>query len=105
MFRGIVHFVDNGGIVDHHCLNCFALFCFQGLGYKISLLEETFEAVIKSLPVNKACEVYHSLLLKQIEAKENLEQDIWSMVSVIITTNYLPCIKLFQITQNKIYGA
>ncbi|CAC5424134.1 BTBD8 [Mytilus coruscus] len=46
----------------------------KGRGYKISLLKDIFEVVIKSLPINKACEAYHSLLLNCIQIKEDEEE-------------------------------
>ncbi|XP_071153929.1 BTB/POZ domain-containing protein 8-like isoform X1 [Mytilus edulis] len=50
----------------------------KGLGYKISLLKDIFDVVIKSLPINKACEAYHSLLLNCIQIKEVEEEGVWS---------------------------
>ncbi|XP_076091661.1 uncharacterized protein LOC143063408 [Mytilus galloprovincialis] len=50
----------------------------KGLGYKISLLKDIFEVVIKSLPIKNACEAYHSLLLNCIQIKEVEEERVWS---------------------------
>ncbi|CAG2255696.1 BTBD8 [Mytilus edulis] len=59
--RNFVHVLRSSAFYDMN----------RGHGYKIILLKDMFEDVIKSLPINKACEAYHSLLLNCIKIKED----------------------------------
>ena len=50
---------------------------FQDLAFKIDLLEELFESVIKSLSLKTACEAYVSLAKIYRKVTEMIEPGVW----------------------------